>query len=101
MLVLARDFLATLRERELALVAKTLAKETGLTYQPTVDGERVSGIYRRSVLLASGRFTMLDDGLGFRLVPWAPLIEKHLGQSITATMRSGGIDWQIGRQLSR
>lgn len=35
----------------------------------TRDGERVSGVYRRSVMLASGRYAMLDDGKGFSLVP--------------------------------
>ncbi|MGF7190428.1 hypothetical protein JOE11_003479 [Robbsia andropogonis] len=27
------------------------------------------GIYRRLVVLASGRYAMLDDGVGFSLVP--------------------------------
>ena len=29
------------------------------------------GIYRQRVTLASGRFAMIDDGLGFQLVPLA------------------------------
>jgi hypothetical protein len=33
-------------------------------HRPVADGERVSGIYRRSVMLASGRYAMLDDGWG-------------------------------------
>jgi hypothetical protein len=44
------------------------------------DGQRVAGIYRRSVMLASGRYAMLDDGMGFSLVPWRPVIEQRLGQ---------------------
>jgi YD repeat-containing protein len=47
----------------------------------------VSGVYRRSVLLASGRFPMLDDGLGFRLVPWKPVIEPWLGKNLSAFVR--------------
>lgn len=39
----------------------------------------VAGIYRRSVKLASGRYAMLDDGMGFSLVPWRPVIEQRLG----------------------
>ena len=34
------------------------------------EGEHVSGIYRQRVTLASGRFAMIDDSLGFQLVPW-------------------------------
>jgi ParB family chromosome partitioning protein len=35
--------------------------------------QRVAGIYRRSVTLPSGRYAMLDDGMGFSLVPWTPV----------------------------
>ncbi|WP_430544473.1 DUF3363 domain-containing protein [Stenotrophomonas maltophilia] len=38
-----------------------------------VDGQRLAGIYRRSVTLASGRYAMLRFGLECRrLVPWRP-----------------------------
>ena len=100
-LVLGRDFLTTLRDRELVEVGKALTEETGLTHRPAVDGQRISGIYRRSVTLASGRFAMLDDGMGFSLVPWAPDIEKRLGQSIRATLRGGSAHWEMGKQLAR
>jgi hypothetical protein len=65
--------LATLRDRDIAAAAGDIAKETGLMHRPVTDGERVSGIYRRSVQLASGRFAMLDDGSRFSLVLWRPI----------------------------
>ena len=55
--------------RELEDAPAKLAAETGLAYQPAAEGERVSGVYRQRVTLASGRFARIDDGLGFRLVP--------------------------------
>ncbi len=96
--VLARNLLATLRGRELAQAAKDIADETGLEHRPVADGQRVAGIYRRSVMLASGRYAMLDDGMGFSLVPWKPVIEQRLGQQLAATVRGGGASWDIGRQ---
>lgn len=96
--ILARNLLGTLRNRELAQAAKDIAAETGLEHRPTADGQRVTGIYRRSVMLASGRYAMLDDGMGFSLVPWRPVIEQRLGQQIAATVRGGGVSWEIGRQ---
>jgi uncharacterized protein DUF3363 len=57
----------------------------------------VVSIYRRSVMLASGRYPMLDDGMGFLLVPWKPVIEQRLGQQIAATVRGAGVTWEIGR----
>lgn len=96
--VLARNLLATLRGRELGQAAEDVASETGLQYRPVVDGQRVAGIYRRSVMLASGRYAMLDDGMGFSLVPWKPVIEQRLGQPLTATVRGGDVSWEIGKR---
>ncbi len=97
--ILQRDLLATLRNREVETTGKNIASETGLAHRPIVDGERVSGIYRRSVMLASGRYAILEGWRGFSLVPWKPMIERQLGQQIAATVRSGGASWEIGRQL--
>ncbi|HDS1834110.1 DUF3363 domain-containing protein [Stenotrophomonas maltophilia] len=96
--ILTRNLLATLRNRELAQAAKGIAAETGLEYRSIKDGQRVAGIYRRSVMLASGRYAMLDDGMGFSLLPWRPVIEQQLGQQITAAVRSGGVSWEFGPQ---
>ncbi|BCN37641.1 hypothetical protein ALDI51_09600 [Alicycliphilus denitrificans] len=96
--ILARNLLGTLRNRELVQAAKDIAAETGLEHRPVADGQRVAGIYRRSVMLASGRYAVLDDGMGFSLVPWRPVIEQRLGQPLAATMRGSGVSWELGRQ---
>jgi hypothetical protein len=96
--ILARNLLATLRGREVSTAANGIAAETGLAHRPVADGEHISGVYRRSVMLASGRFAMLDDGMGFSLVPWRPIVEPRLGQAVTAVVRSGGVSWELGRQ---
>lgn len=88
----------TLRNRELAQAAKDIAAETGQEHRPVSDGQRISGIYRRSVMLASGCHAMLDDGVGFSLVPWRPVIELRLGQQLAVMTRDGGISWDIGRK---
>ena len=95
---LARNLLTVMRNREVAQAGKDIAAETGLEHRPAADGQRVAGIYRRSVMLASGRYAMLDDGMGFSLVPWKPVIEQRLGQQIAATVRGGGVSWEIGRR---
>jgi hypothetical protein len=64
-IVMARNLLATLRAKELESTAGNIQADTGLIYRPTPDDTRVTGTYRRSLLLASGRFAMLDDGVGF------------------------------------
>ncbi|NKI70243.1 DUF3363 domain-containing protein [Collimonas pratensis] len=96
--ILARNLLATLRGRELAKAVQDITAETGLAHRPVAEGQRVAGIYRRSIMLASGRYAMLDDGMGFSLVPWKPVIEQRLGQTLAATVRGIGVSWEIGRQ---
>lgn len=94
----ARDLIGTLKTRDLETAASAIAARTGLAHRPSASGEHVSGIYRERVSLASGRFAMIDDGLGFQLVPWRPALERHLGQHVTGTMAAGGsIDWSLGR----
>jgi hypothetical protein len=98
--VLARNLLETLRLRELQTAAAAIASETGLTYRSASDGERVSGVYRRSLNLVSGRFAMLDDGVGFSLVPWRAVIENRLGRSLSGTIRGHSVSWDFSRGLS-
>lgn len=95
--ILARNLLATLRGRELTKAAQDIATETGLEHRPVSDGQRVAGVYRSSVMLASGHYAVLDDGMGFSLVPWKPVIEQRLGQQLAATVRSSEVSWEIGR----
>jgi type IV secretory pathway VirD2 relaxase len=95
--VFARDLLDTLRRRELDGAAARLASETGLPHRPTTAGEQVGGVYRQRLQLASGRFAMLDDGLGFQLVPWSPSLAKRLGQHVGGVATPGGVDWDFGR----
>ncbi|HFK3918577.1 TPA: DUF3363 domain-containing protein, partial [Klebsiella pneumoniae] len=86
--------------RELVQAAKDIAAETGLEHRPVADGQRVAGIYRRSIMLASGRYAMLDDGMGFSLVPWRPVIEPRLGQQLAAKVIGGSASWELGRKPS-
>jgi type IV secretory pathway VirD2 relaxase len=93
-----RDLLATLRKRELDAVGQKLVMEIGRPHTPSAAGYHVAGTYQRRITLASGRFAMIDDGLGFHLVPWTPSIEKHLGKHISGIARgNGGVDWDFGR----
>jgi type IV secretory pathway VirD2 relaxase len=98
-LVFARDLLDALRRRELDGVAKKISTEIGLAYRPSMEGEHVAGIYRKRVTLSSGRFAMIDDGLGFQLVPWRPALEQQLGRQVSGVMKpGGGVDWSLGRK---
>jgi len=97
-IVFSRNLIDTLRKREVAALGEKLAAETGRPFCPSGSGEYVTGTYQRRFTLASGRFAMIDDGLGFQLVPWSPSLEKQLGRHVSGVARGdGGIDWSFGR----
>ena len=97
-IVFNRNLIDTLRRRELDALGGKLAAETGLPFNRAAGGDYVSGIYRQRLALASGRFAMIDDGLGFQLVPWSPSLEKNLGRHVSGVARGdGGVDWSFGR----
>ncbi len=95
----SRNLIETLRRRELDALGEKLASESGRPLTRASTGEYVSGTYRQRFALASGRFAMIDDGLGFQLVPWSPSLEKQLGRHVSGLARGdGGIDWSFGRK---
>jgi type IV secretory pathway VirD2 relaxase len=97
--VFARDLLETLRRRELDDTIRKMSKDHGLSYRPSAEGEHVVGIYRQRLTLGSGRFAMIDDGLGFQLVPWRPALDQHLGKQVSGVMLPGGrVDWSFGQR---
>ena len=95
----SRNLIEKLRGRELDALGEKLAAETGQPFNRAGSGEYVAGSYRQRFTLASGRFAMIDDGLGFQLVPWTPSLEKQLGRHVSGVARDdGGIDWSFGRK---
>jgi type IV secretory pathway VirD2 relaxase len=95
---IGRNLVGTLRDRELDAVGRKLASETGLAHLPAQTGEHVTGIYRQRLSLVSGRFAMIDNGLGFQLVPWIPSLERELGRQVNGIAGPGGVDWNFGRK---
>ena len=95
----ARGLLATLRKRDLEEAAARISAASDLEYRPATESEHFSGTYRQRITLASGRFAMIDDGLGFQLVPWRPALEQHLERHVSGTMTpGGGVEWSFGRK---
>ncbi len=95
----SKDFVASLARTEVNRVGAAMAAERGLTFTAATTGEYISGTLVGSTQLASGRFAMIDDGIGFQLVPWQPVLDKRIGQHITGKVRDvGGIEWSFGRK---
>jgi Protein of unknown function (DUF3363) len=87
------------RGHDVDIAIAKLSAETGLPFTPAMGGEFVAGIYSQNLVLTSGRFAVIDNGLGFALVPWTPEIDRHLGSHVVGVAKeSGGIEWSFGRK---
>lgn len=87
----------TLHRREVAAVAADLSKATGLRYSGTRTGELIEGTLRQSVTLGTGKFAVIERARDFTLVPWRPVLENHVGKSVSGVTRESGISWSIAR----
>ncbi|WPZ35849.1 relaxase/mobilization nuclease RlxS [Thalassobaculum sp. OXR-137] len=92
------NMLTTLRRRELTRVAGQLSEQLGLAYAETRPGDQVEGTLRRSLELASGKYAVIEKSREFTLVPWRPVLDRHIGQHVSGIMRADSISWTIGRQ---
>ena len=89
--------LSQLQRRELITAAEGLARETGLAFSEARPSQRVEGVYRRPVELASERFAMIERSRDFTLVPWKPALEGQEGRMVSGVLREAGVSWAIGR----
>jgi hypothetical protein len=92
----ARDLLRTLEARELTRVAADISARTGLEHRNVKPGDNLTGVYRRTLTLNSGRFALIERSRDFALVPWRPLLERARGQVVTGSVGGEGISWSSG-----
>lgn len=92
------NLLGLLRRRELGRVGAQLSSELGLHYAETHSGDRIEGVYRRRLDLASGRFALIEKSREFTLVPWRPMLERNLGREVSGIAGGDMISWTLGRQ---
>lgn len=93
-----RNLLKMLRQREVAAAGKKLGKELGLSFAETREGDRIDGVYRRPVRLASGKFAVIEKSQEFTLVPWRPVLERQRGKVVGGVMRGGSVSFEFGKK---
>ncbi|MGF7156426.1 type IV secretory pathway VirD2 relaxase [Novosphingobium gossypii] len=94
------NMLGSLRQRELRRVAGQLSRELGLKFVP-MQGEHIAGTYRKAIQMGSEKFAVIEKSREFTLVPWRPVLEKHIGRQVAGGLEPGGtITWRFGRQQS-
>jgi len=98
--VYRRNMLAALQRRELLRVASRLSDEVGKPFAEAKPQEPIQGRLVRAVDMTNGRHALVERSRDFTLVPWRPVMERHIGKNVSGIMREGGISWTFGRQRS-
>jgi type IV secretory pathway VirD2 relaxase len=93
-----RDLVQRLEAHDIERAGRALAAERGRQWRPAITGNEVSGQLVGAAQLSSGRFAMIDDGLGFSLVPWRSALEQRVGRIVSGVVLPGGdVNWSFGR----
>jgi type IV secretory pathway VirD2 relaxase len=92
------NMLATLQKRELTRIAGQLSDQLGLAYVETRSGDPVEGRLSRTIELTSGKLAVIEKSREFTLVPWRPVLDRHIGKQVSGIMRGDGISWTFGKQ---
>lgn len=92
------NMLATLQRRELMRVAGQLSDELGKPFADVGPHQQVAGRLVRAVEMTRGRHALVERSRDFTLVPWRPVLERHVGKNVSGIMRDSGINWTLGRE---
>ena len=100
---LQKSALAELQEVDLRAAAEDYSGAYGKAYVPLSDTRQIEGVYKEAIERPSGKFAVIERARDFTLVPWRPVMERRLGQSISGRVSAGGISWNVSkvRNLSR
>ncbi|MDB2438763.1 DUF3363 domain-containing protein [Hellea sp.] len=89
--------LEALREIDLQDASGHFQKSIGKPYAPLGEDRNVEGIYKQSIQRPSGKFAVVERAKDFTLVPWRPVMERRIGQTISGKVSAGGISWDIAK----
>lgn len=94
---LQKAALSELTEMDLKSAAGKYSEAYGKTYVPLGNARQVEGVYREAIERPSGKFAVIERSRDFTLVPWRPVMERRLGQSISGRVSAGGISWNVSK----
>ena len=96
--VYQRNMLRHLQRRELSAAGEGLSKDLGKPFTEPLDGERIDGVYRLPVRLASGKFALIEKSREFTLVPWRAVLEHRRGQALSGVVRGSSVSFDFGKK---
>jgi hypothetical protein len=96
-IVFRAGLLTELRRRDLTAAGDRLGRQLDLPSEPAERDERVEGIYRGRIDLASGRFAVIEKSHEFTLVPWRDEIERFRDRAVSGIPFGDSFSWSLRR----
>ncbi|WP_325063033.1 DUF3363 domain-containing protein [Gluconobacter thailandicus] len=72
-LVFERGLLSTFCEQKVRAAGEKFARQGGKKFATVTPGRNVAGACRKRLTFVSGRYAIINNGLGFQLIPLPPL----------------------------
>ncbi len=94
-----QNLLVFLERQEIVEVGSKLAASRAVPFRQAGEGEKIKGTFKETVHLVSGKFALIENAHEFTLVPWRPVIDRHIGQEIAGIVQGRSVSWQFGRSL--
>jgi type IV secretory pathway VirD2 relaxase len=88
---------AFLREREATRLAEMLSRQLNATHVPHELGDRVAGVYERSIPTPTGTLAVIRHQDTFSLAPWRPALEPMRGRAVTGLVQHHRVTWVLDR----
>lgn len=89
--------LSKLQYRDVQQTALILSTKLGLSFREIAEGEEVSGAFRQSIELASGKFAIIERAKEFSLVPWRAALERMRGKRVSVMGNLHEVGLESGR----
>jgi type IV secretory pathway VirD2 relaxase len=89
--------MAALRTLETERLAAQVSIELKATFAPRLQGERVRGVYDRSIDTPTGKIAVIRNQDTFTLAPWKPALEPMRGLQVSGSIRPNRVAWSLDR----
>ena len=93
--------MAALRQLESERLARYMSVQLKSAHIPRRVGERVTGVYERSIQTPTGKLAVIRNQDTFTLAPWKPALESMRGRAVTGAIDHNRVTWALnhGRSL--
>ena len=92
-----QEMMSSLRQLESQRLAQDLSAQLKAAYVPTRTGERVTGVYERSIQTPTSKLAIIRNQDTFTLAPWKPALEPMRGRAVTGSIGQSRMTWALDR----